>query len=115
MLELILHWNPSLKKSINNHNAWISNYCPICKYHNKNGRHFRYNVKLKVAKCYNCGLAFKNTYWFIYQLKNGIQHKSLFDNKEYLLEGYKDKLSTEGCRFEKIVGCETLEENQLPF
>lgn len=110
MLDILRHWNPLLKQSENNKTVYISNYCPWCKYYNPYGRHFRYNSKIGVVKCYNCGGACKNEEWFIYQIKNKIRHAKIFKHKKF-----KDKLSIVGDRFEKVIGCETEYEASLPF
>jgi ribosomal protein L37AE/L43A len=64
-----------LKFSKNNKTTLISKKCPFCNVTSK--RVFRYNLKLKVGKCYCCGTSFKNIEW----LKTLIKQKN---NPEYL-------------------------------
>lgn len=115
MLDILKHWNPSLVKSENNHKIYISNYCPICKYHSKsNKRFFRYNPQLKVYKCYECGGGGKNIESLLYQIKLGYSFSKIWsiDFKRYKA---KRKISSENNGFEKVSECKTEDEDSLPF
>jgi len=57
MLEILRHWNPYLRQSKINKNVYILSYCPVCKYDGKTNRCFRYNIRLKIIKCYECDMA----------------------------------------------------------
>ena len=43
----------------NNHTVWVSNACPFCDSCFTTSKSFRYNTKLKVMKCFNCGWSCK--------------------------------------------------------
>lgn len=60
-----------LKRCKNNHQAYISELCPFdCthSYITQNPRRFRYNSRIKVAKCFGCGKSFKTIKWLDLQL-----------------------------------------------
>jgi transcription elongation factor Elf1 len=43
----------------NNHKVWVSSACPFCEAQFSPSKSFRYNTKLKVMKCFNCGWSCK--------------------------------------------------------
>ena len=116
MLDILRHWNPTLIQSSINKSIYIANYCPVCKYYNPYGRHFRYNPKLKVIKCYNCGMSAKSIGPLLHQIKHGPgSHPLLIESPERRRAFIKRKLTLERNRFEKVSRCESYDESQLPF
>tara|TARA_R110000772_G_scaffold169187_1_gene281037 strand:- start:123 stop:437 length:315 start_codon:yes stop_codon:yes gene_type:complete len=79
ILDELIKYIP-IRRCKNNYIGFISNKCPFCTGDGK--RIFRYNTKLKVGKCYNCGFSFKE----FRQLKNALNdleryNKWLKDNE----------------------------------
>ena len=68
MEHLIRHFNPSIFK--NKNGVFLSKVCLFTNYVSKRNNIFRYNPKLKVAKCYHCGRSFKNINKMIHQIKS---------------------------------------------
>lgn len=58
----------NLIQNKHNPNTYYADYCPCCRHKSKIGKVFRYNAKLKVGKCYNCGFSFKSMYKLISRL-----------------------------------------------
>lgn len=116
MLDILRHWNPELKQSINSKHVYIANYCPVCKYYNRSGRHFRFNTHLKIIKCYNCGMGAKNIQTLLHQIRNGVNSGySNLVSHERRRDYERRKLTLERLRFEKESKCETEYESAMPF
>lgn len=115
LFDILKHWNPSLRQSINNNKIYISNYCPVCKYYNPHGRHFRYNSNIKVIKCFSCGMSAKNIQSLLHQIKLGCADHTLYFTKDHYRWKAYNKQSSEKSEFEKESRCETEYESALPF
>lgn len=99
--------------------VYISKNCPFSSYVSKKNNVFRYNSKLKVAKCYHCGKSFKELYWFKLILSNPnkvailhIQNDKLIFNEEarkFHINKIKDKNHSAYHNFVKS------EDPTLPF
>lgn len=68
---LFKHWIPDLRQT-KNKNAYVARQCPICDMegttHSKKA--FRLNLKLRVFKCYMCGMGGVNDKTFIKYIKD---------------------------------------------
>lgn len=57
----------------NNHKVYVSNACPFCEAQFSPSKSFRYNTKLKVMKCFNCGWSCKE----LSTLKKELEYKGI--------------------------------------
>jgi len=96
---LIKHHIPSLIQTKTKY-AYVSSYCCFCDINDIGSRIFRVNLKLKVFKCYNCGISGKNDNSFIRLLKI---------SKIKYLESAKAVSNFE------VQLCKTKEVDSLPF
>lgn len=75
MIELLKTIIPIRQSNINKQ-VWISNTCPVCDYSSRNStRILRYQIKLKIVKCYACGAAFRSIHEMRILIINARQYK----------------------------------------
>ena len=98
-IDLFKHHIPNLKKTKTKF-AYISSYCCFCNIEDVGSRIFRVNLKIKVFKCYNCGISGKKNESFIRLLK--------ISKINYL------KSAEAASKFE-VQECKTKEVDSLPF
>lgn len=96
-IDLFKHFIPQIKET-KNKSVFISSYCPVC--NTDSGRIFRIHLKLKVFKCYNCGVSGKSIERFLKLIK--ISKINYLKSQKWVRE------------FE-VQTCITKEDSLLPF
>lgn len=66
----------NIKQSKHRNYIYTSKQCPFSDYFS-NTPIFRYNIKLKVGKCYCCGKSFKELYWLKLNITDPIKIKHI--------------------------------------
>lgn len=119
-LKNLVHLTQTKNKAV-----YISNMCPFSKCFSKKGRIFRLNTKLKVAKCFKCGISVKE----LTSLKLAVQHPIKFKIRnlktDYILNNIynghilRDALIKELLKEKVSTNITTIEKggtgNNLPF
>ena len=107
-VDLFRHWIPDLRQT-KNKNAYVARQCPVCP-PNPKSKSFRINTKLKVWKCYQCGIGGKS---FNKMLHFMMKRNSGVHSKKYLKKiGRHPRI---GISIEVYYGCGTYYDSTLPF